>query len=118
MYNLKYLGADYMHNIHSNKLIKEFANGEYYCCILLSPTNNNTILAIPRNYIYNYINCDDLSFLCDIFKVNKCLSYKVTDGKIHFENEAEIRDWALSFTRDICTIQRNIADVTTATFAK
>ena len=112
---MEYLGTDFIYNIASNKILKEFANGEYICYIIISPTENHAVLAIPRNYIYHYINCTDSAFLCDMFKVDTTLTYDTNNGQIYFHNEEEIKDWAMSFTKGICTIQRNIADISTLT---
>jgi hypothetical protein len=48
--------------------------------------------------------------------VNKHLPFSIQNEEICFENEAEIKKWAMSFTKDICTIQRYIADISTTTY--
>lgn len=116
MYKMNYIGTDFRHNIGRNMFLKEFANGEYLCYIMVSSITNDVIIAIPRFYIYNHIKCKDSHDLCDVFKINKHLPFSIHNEEICFENEAEIKKWAISFTKDICTIQRNIADVSTTTY--
>lgn len=116
MYKMNYIGTDFLHNIEGNRFLKEIANGEYLCYIMVSSITNHVIIAIPRFYIYNHIKCKDTPDLCDIFKVNKHLPFSIQNEEICFENEAEIKKWAMSFTKDICTIQRNIADISTTTY--
>ena len=55
--------------------------------------------------------------MCDIFIINKHISFEIINENIYFENEDEVKDLVISFTKGICTIQRNIADISTMMYS-
>ena len=57
---MEYLGTDFIYNIASNKILKEFTNGEYICYIIISLTENHDYCFI---FSYNLTHISNINFL-------------------------------------------------------
>ena len=108
---MKYLGTDYLHNLQEKNFLREFADNGYICYILIPKKKNRTIIAIPKYYIYNYINSKQEPSLCDLFESDLLLPYKINGENISFENENDVKKWCMSFAEGIYKIQRHTADI-------
>lgn len=111
---MKYLGTNYLHNLQENNFLREFNSNGCICYILTPKNSDKHVIAIPKYYIYNYINSKQIPSLCDLFESDLLFPYVINDNNISFENETYVKEWCMSFAKGIYKIQRHTADATIA----